>query len=92
MEFSYWQSPLLVVLSVIPLFLYQVAVNLIDHCHQYRPPLVKDAHFNEETMEDLPYTEASMGSKRENFMGSTYNLVYVFLLVINAWLTFWKTI
>lgn len=53
----------------------QVAMNLVDFCHDQRPPLIKDAHFDEQTMEDLPYTEASLGSKRQNFMGSTYNLV-----------------
>ncbi|KAH3878105.1 bestrophin-2-like [Dreissena polymorpha] len=47
---------------------------LVDYCHQVVPALVKDMHFNEIVTEELPYTEASMASRRPNFMGSTYNM------------------
>ncbi|XP_045207719.2 uncharacterized protein LOC123559734 isoform X2 [Mercenaria mercenaria] len=50
-----------------------VAMCLADQCHANYPPLTKDAHFNELTTE-LPYTEASMSSKRPIFLGSTFNL------------------
>ncbi|KAH3692660.1 bestrophin-4-like isoform X2 [Dreissena polymorpha] len=53
---------------------FGAAMCLVDYCHQVVPDLVKDIHFNEIVTEDLPYTEASMASRRPNFMGSTYNL------------------
>lgn len=46
---------------------------LADQCYGTHPPLVKDVHYNEISY-DLPYTEASMSSKRPMFLGSTYNL------------------
>ncbi|XP_052787061.1 bestrophin-4-like [Mya arenaria] len=53
---------------------FTVAMNLVDYCHSVHPPLVKDVHFDDVAKEELPYTEAAMGSRRPNFMGSTYNL------------------
>ncbi|KAK3585083.1 hypothetical protein CHS0354_004272 [Potamilus streckersoni] len=52
---------------------YAVAMCLVDQCHGKYPPLVRDAHFHE-VVSDLPYTEASLSSKRPNFLGSTFNL------------------
>lgn len=48
-------------------------MTLVDQMCDQCPPLVKDMHF-EDTFTDLPYTEASMASKKPMFLGSTYNL------------------
>ncbi|KAL3886867.1 hypothetical protein ACJMK2_026828 [Sinanodonta woodiana] len=52
---------------------FTVVMCLADQCHGKHPTLVKDAHFHE-VVSNLPYTEASMSSMRQNFLGSTFNL------------------
>ncbi|KAL3886868.1 hypothetical protein ACJMK2_026829 [Sinanodonta woodiana] len=52
---------------------FTVAMCLMDQCHGKYPSLVRDARFNE-VVSDLPYTEASLSSKRPNYMGSAFNL------------------
>lgn len=52
---------------------WAVAVTLIDEMCGDFPPLIKDPTFDE-GVTDLPYTNASLGSKKPMFLGSTYNL------------------
>ncbi|KAK3585084.1 hypothetical protein CHS0354_004273 [Potamilus streckersoni] len=52
---------------------FAVVMCLADQCHGKHPLLVKDAHFHE-VVSNLPYTEASLSSMRQNFLGSTFNL------------------
>lgn len=51
----------------------QVAVALVDEMCGDFPPLIKDPTFDE-GVTDLPYTNASLASKKPMFLGSTYNL------------------
>ena len=48
-------------------------MTLVDQMYGKYPPLLKDLHFHDAVTE-LPYTEASMSSRRPVFLGSTYNL------------------
>ncbi|XP_069115846.1 bestrophin-4-like isoform X2 [Argopecten irradians] len=50
-----------------------VAMTLVDYMYGKHPPLLRDMHFDEQ-MTELPYTEASIASRKPNFLGSTYNL------------------
>ncbi|XP_052063016.1 bestrophin-2-like [Mytilus californianus] len=50
-----------------------VVMALVDQMCDQCPPLIKDLHF-ENMFTEVPYTEASIGSKRPMFLGSTYNL------------------
>ncbi|ESO83363.1 hypothetical protein LOTGIDRAFT_236683 [Lottia gigantea] len=52
----------------------EVAFSLVDQCYGKYPGLVQDKFWNDEVVPDLPYTEASLHSKKPNFLGSTYNL------------------
>ncbi|XP_022328178.2 bestrophin-2-like isoform X2 [Crassostrea virginica] len=52
---------------------WAVAVALVDEMCGDFPPLIKDPTFDE-GVTDLPYTNASLASKRPMFLGSTYNL------------------
>ncbi|KAK7471476.1 hypothetical protein BaRGS_00035870 [Batillaria attramentaria] len=51
-----------------------VAFALVDQCCGRHPPLIRDQHWDETVMPEMPYTEASLGSRRPNFLGSTFNL------------------
>ncbi|KAK7105814.1 bestrophin homolog 17-like [Littorina saxatilis] len=51
-----------------------VAFALVDQCCGVHPPLVRDHFWDEAVMPEMPYTEASQGSKRPNFLGSTFNI------------------
>ena len=46
---------------------------LVDQMCDQCPPLVKDVHFDD-MFTEVPYTEASLASKKPVFLGSTYNL------------------
>ncbi|XP_060079824.1 bestrophin-1-like [Ylistrum balloti] len=50
-----------------------VAMTLVDYMYGKHPTLMKDMHFNE-VVTELPYTEASISSRKPVFLGSTYNL------------------
>ncbi|XP_033759272.1 bestrophin-2-like [Pecten maximus] len=50
-----------------------VAMTLVDYMYGKHPTLMKDMHFGE-VMTELPYTEASLASRKPVFLGSTYNL------------------
>ncbi|XP_062566707.1 bestrophin-3-like isoform X2 [Saccostrea cucullata] len=52
---------------------WAVAVTLVDEMCGDFPPLIKDVNFDEGVIE-LPYTNASLASKKPMFLGSTYNL------------------
>ncbi|XP_056011446.1 bestrophin-3-like isoform X2 [Ostrea edulis] len=52
---------------------WAVAVTLVDEMCGDFPPLIKDLHFDEGAT-DLPYTNASLASKKPIFLGSSYNL------------------
>lgn len=49
---------------------------LVDQMCDQCPPLVKDVHFDD-MFTEIPYTEASLASKKPVFLGSTYNLEWV---------------
>ena len=49
---------------------------LVDQMCDQCPPLVKDVHFDD-MFTEVPYTEASLSSKKPVFLGSTYNLAWV---------------
>ncbi|XP_041374732.1 bestrophin-4-like [Gigantopelta aegis] len=51
-----------------------VAFALVDQCYNNHPPLIKDQFWNDVIVCDLPYTEASINSKKPIFMGSTFNI------------------
>ncbi|XP_061188143.1 bestrophin-2-like [Saccostrea echinata] len=55
---------------------WAVAVTLVDEMCGDFPPLIKDANFDDGVTE-LPYTNASLASKKPMFLGSTYNLASV---------------
>ena len=52
----------------------EVAFALVDQCCGRHPPLVRDHFWDEVVMPEMPYTEASQGSRRANFLGSSFNI------------------
>ncbi|KAH9496063.1 Bestrophin-3 [Bulinus truncatus] len=51
-----------------------VAFCLSDQCYGFHPPFIQDGFWGDVTRE-IPYTEASLGSFRPNFMGTTYGIL-----------------
>lgn len=55
---------------------------LADDLHDSFPLVEKDMYFGESAPDCLPYTKSSISSLRAPFMGSTANLRYIFIAIL----------